>query len=501
MTVGVIGDLHLIDEASTAQHACLEWAVERLSKKKVDLLVVLGDITAHGTPGAADSFQKCINRLNTPKLVVLGNSDVRSPQHSSEIEKLKSGNVIKCNGFVFIGLNTEHSIIEQHEREAIANIPNDQPVLIFLHHNIEALNSESRDWLLRWVDEHTVSLIVTGHLHKCIEYKLKNTNIVTIRGLDPDKAIGGAPAIEYFRYQEGKWIKEIELYQSSILEGWSSIDRDKLIHMLGLSCFNPIQGIEFAINNNIQCLEFRPEASALDLRDLVSKWRKTGDTILSIHLPELKWNQELQQVEGVTVCKKVIEWAFELGAQMFTIHVPNVPVGQMTNETITWKRFSDAFYDLFHSCIQNVKIQIENMHMTREEIDDNYRRFGYIPDECIQWVNELNYRLNTNHFKILLDIGHARNNAPYSEKYPLSAWYHLTGNLTGGYHLHQVVMSNGVMENHKPFYGLYGPLISLGGFIWAWKQQVINHAPIFLEIRDSTESYECYTRLKEIICG
>lgn len=129
-----------------------------------------------------------------------------------------------------------------------------------------------------------------------------------------------------------------------------------------------------------------------------------------------------------------------------------------------------------------VRVNIENMHMTARDAPDASRRYGYLPVECLAWVGELQSRLGEEAVRMLLDLGHARNNEPFSSEFTLGAWYALVGRRTGGYHLHQVVSTDGWMANHQPITDLHGPLISFSSFLWGWRSGQLNHAPVFIEV-------------------
>ena len=103
----------------------------------------------------------------------------------------------------------------------------------------------------------------------------------------------------------------------------------------------------------------------------------------------------------------------------------------------------------------------------------------------------------------MLDIGHARNNAPFSSKYTLGKWYALVGKETVGYHLHQVVLSDGIMKNHYPIMDVYGPLISLSSFFWGWQTGSLCHAPMYLEIRSDNieDTFDSLQYIRQYVMG
>ena len=84
---------------------------------------------------------------------------------------------------------------------------------------------------------------------------------------------------------------------------------------------------------------------------------------------------------------------------------------------------------------------------------------------------------------INFDIGHARNNAPYSQTYPISTWLSMLGEHIVGYHIHQVTYEDGVFENHMPITDVYGKLISYASFFKLWELGTIARAPFVFEMR------------------
>jgi len=127
--------------------------------------------------------------------------------------------------------------------------------------------------------------------------------------------------------------------------------------------------------------------------------------------------------------------------------------------------------------------------MTAKEKDDEERRFGYTPKECKEFMHLVNAQFGFARVGLLLDVGHARNNAPFSGSHPIGAWYGEVGQHTLAYHIHQVEMNDTKMENHMPIRGLYGPLISYCGFAYCWNRGILNRAPVFLEIRGGKDMY------------
>jgi hypothetical protein len=133
-------------------------------------------------------------------------------------------------------------------------------------------------------------------------------------------------------------------------------------------------------------------------------------------------------------------------------------------------------------------IGVENMHMTEKETPDDTRRFGYIPEECIRFMKMLAGKCK-HKVGINFDIGHARNNAPYSKKYQISTWLSMVGKYAVGYHIHQVIPTESKFENHMQIEDVYGRLISYASFFRCWIDGKINKAPFVFEMRPR-DAYE-----------
>ena len=138
------------------------------------------------------------------------------------------------------------------------------------------------------------------------------------------------------------------------------------------------------------------------------------------------------------------------------------------------------------------------MHFEKHEVLDDTRGFGYIPPEVCLWIAAVNDAVGQKErVRHLLDVGHARSNGLLARVYPVSRWYEIMGRKTIGYHIHQV---SGKTGNHHPLESWLGPDINYSSFFHCWEKNVLNHAPIFLEVKgweNYQKSIEAFSRLKE----
>lgn len=296
--------------------------------------------------------------------------------------------------------------------------------------------------------------------------------------MDPDKATRECPCITYFD-TESKEIRR-EYY-------FSPIPNDFHEHV-GVSCYDAIKHIEFCIQRKLKNLELRPNCISCDQNELtecIASWRRSGGENLSIHCPDIKYNNG--DISS-TNFDFYINLANSLKANRFTQHVPIVSVNTVKSGNGVLEYICDYLAEKFNCVDHEIVIGIENMHMTEKNRTDDSRRFGYLPEECIEFMNALQERCK-HKVGINFDIGHARNNMPYSQKYQISTWLSQIGKYAVGYHLHQVTLTNGKFSNHMPITDIYGKLISYASFFKYWSLGKINKAPIIFEMRPQG-SYE-----------
>ncbi|MBR0057104.1 MAG: TIM barrel protein, partial [Kiritimatiellae bacterium] len=217
------------------------------------------------------------------------------------------------------------------------------------------------------------------------------------------------------------------------------------------------------------------------LRAKVREWRASGGRVLSLHLSELSFAGGA--AHGVRRLCDDCRDALELCCDRVTLHVPKIPASDydVSGEGMR-HAYAEALAPLAGT---GIAIGVENMHVTAaDRADWNNRRFGYTPEECKRQVSLLR-EIPGLRVGFHLDIGHARNNAPFSTQFPVGAWYEQLGAEVNGMHIHQVERnSDGSFRNHRPLRGFFEPLISLASLVMARQRGILPRAPMFLEIRD-----------------
>jgi hypothetical protein len=493
-TMAVIADTHLPAMAGTAQEACLDWALTTLTARPPDLLAVGGDVTAAGSSRAATAFRNKLDRCGLTYLITPGNSDLRNPpQRTAVLQALSSAPVANHPECRVVLLDTCEGEVTSEARLALAQASEgmgNRPLVVMTHFPPELLSPDSRRWCEAWIRQARPSLIVAAHSHRDRQYRWGGAPVHMVRGLDPDKAIGGPPAVAIFELQDGDWRRSALSFPGGTVEGWSPDEREELGSLLGLACSGDAPGgLLRAAAEGVACVELRATAAAAApkaLGDALRQWRAAGGRYLSWHMPDVPWRTDGGELAGVTTWQDLLRLGLQSGLQALTVHPPRAPVKLMQPGSRVWRTVAEAFCRLMEPAVaRGVRVTIENLHMNAREAPDESRRYGYLPSECLAWVEELRSRLGGEAVGVLLDLGHARNNDPFASEFTLGAWYALVGRQAAGYHLHQVVAMDGSMSNHQPVTGLHGPLISLSSFLWAWHTGQLNHAPVFIEVPEA----------------
>jgi predicted phosphodiesterase len=505
--IAILADIHLSDIAHTAREAALDWALKRLRVEAPDVLLVAGDVTASGTSRAARRFREKMDRGGLPFLITLGDSDCRNPKDSEHVrDLLATPRIFMDNECVALVLDSSDgclSICERQAVELLLGMAEDRSVVLVSHLCPDALKEDSRAWMKALLQSGAVSLFIAGHHHADKEATMGNAAIHSVRCLDPDKAIGACAAIAVFELHHARWSRRDIPFPGGDVGRWPPDAREEFLSCLGISCMSDtLGGLAQARGRRVSAVELRAgDALSVPTKSLetsVRQWREDGGKYLSVHMPDLQWDETLEEIRSIEAWRAALALAVSLDAQALTLHVPRAPVGHMQPGDKPWEALAEVYCKTLRPAIdKGTVLSIENLHMGPAEMADESRGFGYLPHECLGWIRSLRKKSSYDRIGLHLDIGHARNNPPYSKRLGLSQWYALTGAETTGYHLHQVVMADGEMENHRPLLGVFGPLISLGSFFWAWHNGQLRHAPLFLEVRDSRLGWASLDHLRK----
>ena len=475
--IGVLCDLHLSKYNTSAQHAFLQKAIERMQQDNITTVICLGDITSFGEISAWNDYQEALSGFTHYE--VLGNSDVRdSATIDFFLSKTGTADFMVGNRRV-IGLDTPYGEITDIDRQRLNTIKDGD--VLFLHHYISSLNEESRNWLTALIHEKTLT-VLHGHGHRIFDEKYNHTQVWGMRGLDPEKAIGGYPSFNYLIISDD----EIKLEECPLTASEQTpVDASRYF---GLSCVDNHRDVLYALEHGIKYIELRcngnnwkPEA---DLLPLLDAWRKKTCGYLSIHMPNLKWTDST--ITGKEQWQTACEYAVLTGADGLTIHPPRIRLAQMPQGKETWNEFLEQYVKVAKTVPSHVKIGIENLHLEKNDTTDENRPFGCTTTEVSLWIDAINQALEQpGRVGHVLDVGHARRNKVLTQMYPISRWFDIMGQETVAYHIHQVATTEKGMTNHLPITSWFGPFINYTAFFHCWETGQLNHVPIFLEVKGS----------------
>jgi len=465
-------DLHLPFDKNALQYDVLDWAVADIQRKKPDCIAWAGDVTCDGNIDVYKQFVGRMQGLGIPFLFIPGNSDLRCRDSQNEIAGICSKCENEIGDIKIFAVNDCNATVSDAQFSALEKA--DDNSIVFMHHPIKSLSEPHREKMLRWRESHKGTFLFCGHLHKT----KTDENSISLQAMDPDKAIGECPCITYF---------DTETKRTRPAYYFSPVPRDLYEHF-GVSCYDTIQHVEFCIANGLKNLELRTNCIHCDrdkLSESIARWRRCGGENLCIHLPDVRYNE--RNIISIDI-DFYVELANALKVDRFTQHVPVVSVETVKADTDVLDRICDYLAEKYNLVHREIVIGVENMHMTAKDKADDTRRFGYLPEECIGFMKALQKKCR-HKVGINFDIGHARNNIPYSQKYQISTWLSQIGKYAVGYHIHQVTYNSGVFSNHMPITDIYGKLISFASFFKYWSKGIINKAPIIFEMRPQ-DAYE-----------
>lgn len=478
ITFAVVADLHLTKKKNTAQYAAFHWAIQDINARCPDFAVIAGDITAYGDAEAIAFFKEKVKSIEVSYRVVTGNADVRTKETIPAALEMCDKASLEYKGRNIVCVNTADAHIYEDDRSKIRKC-GDGDILI-MHHNMDALDEESKAFLGTWAEQHK-GLIIHGHNHRDRDYMVGQTRCIGIRCLDPDKSIGKGPCFVYFTLDG----EEVQMEERLFRFSHSNVKdfRDKL----GISCFDIYQDIDFAMEHNLKNIEIRKfdgsDEELAYLQDKVDQWRKAGGDIVSVHMPNLYWNGE--GVDGLDKWYDALRIVKAVGAETVTIHPPRyVYIKDMMPGSCTWNRLVEIFAERIGELPLTTKAGIENIHFLSKDISEEERYFGYLPEEILNFVDALNSSYGYERVGMVFDIGHARNNGPLFKRNVLSDWFGAVGKKTTAYHIHQSVPVPGRLQNHTAITDwMAAPSICFVSFIWAWQMNILNHCPMFMEMK------------------
>jgi len=485
MRIALFCDIHLPYHTNAGQYDVFKWILEDILSKKPDAVVFNGDYTADGDINAARFFVNKMRELPMPVLISNGNAEYRKPETISEIRTLQSENFVTVGDCKILSLHDGEGSLTEEEYSLLSKA--DAKTIVCMHHPIERMPEPHNARLSEWRDTHLNTALFYGHLHR----SEKKDNTYYLQAADPDKAIGENPCIHY--YDTDTRILDKSVYLCPMPEDFT--------HYVGISCYRPIEDIEYCIEHKLGCLELRPNVVSDDIEkisELLGAWRMEGGWNLSMHAPNLTYADGSVTAKDEDIWNKFIEVTNVFVPDRITLHVPIIPIKVMREDPYAMDCIVDFLVKKISKLPCNCIVGVENMHVRPEEKDEDARRFGYLPDELRHYMLLLRKKADR-YIGVNLDVGHARNNIPFSQKYTISTWYAELGNETVGYHLHQVIKT-GKGGNHFPITHWNGRLISYASFFCDWSKGKLNHVPVIFEIRPGSGEHHVYAPTIEL-CG
>lgn len=500
MRIIAFADPHISDVVNTSQEAAIDWALRKAIEMKPDALICAGDITACGSADAAMRFTEKLYALPFPSVVVPGNSELRCIETEPLLERLFSAypDGLKIGDYRIFGMDFSHDRILPEERKRMSEFCCDEKLILVSHQGHRSMDEDSREFLSSWLESKKNQILIwlTGHIHVEKDEMFCGVREHAQRAIDPDKCIGGKPQLLQLDING----TEITIAEHIFTEGqiceWTDAEKKEFLDLLGVTCYHPENEMEEVIRLGIHNMEWRSVTD--ETLVWLKKWRKEVGGTLSLHMPSLTYDEGVHGEEKFAASALS---AVTAGADLITVHPPFVKNRYMYLHG-AFEELADSMARALKPVYEaGIRIMVENNHTNFGTPRDVYEReFGCSPVEVMTWRYALNERLGKNACDIRLDIGHARNNVPVSQDYPLGKWYAVIGPYARTYHLHQTTMERGgKMHNHFPITGINDGVVSFCGFLHDWHKGILTHGPVILEIREGEGAIETYKRMKRIV--
>ena len=486
MQLAILADLHLTGTPGSVKRLALDWALADLRARGVAAIVAIGDLTATGTAAQADEVLAALAATGLPFCSTPGNAEWRTDRTGDVAARF---DVPPAEGLPLVLVDSANGTPDDTECRRLAALPDGAGALLATHVPPASWNAAANELLADARRRGAVAAVIAGHTH--------DDRVDALRGLDPDKASGGPPMYAILDNDGGPWRRSDRVMPGVAPAEWPAAERGALHAMLGVSTmWTPVESIREAARLGIPHLELRYGAVAGNpdgLREALAEWRAAGGKCLSMHLPNLTPGDDGGGLAAA------VQLTLDLGCARATLHVPKVTAAAFPAARADLIDRFRAIADRLPAA--GVEIGIENLHTTPGATDDAHRNYGCTIEECRAWIEDLRaVSAAPDRIGFHLDLGHARNNAPFSATENLSDYYRRLGSFVNGYHFHQVRQNHdGTFSNHRRLNGLHDKLISLSGFLLALREGQLPHAPIFLEINEDNAGIECWQKLTQAI--
>jgi Icc protein len=257
LTVGHLTDLHVVARGDslfgvdTVRNA--ERAIAHLAEfsPHPDVVIVTGDVTAHGEPSEYAVARQLLDDLGTPYYVVPGNHDRRGPfvaEFGSHAPVTADGFVqytVDVGGVRLVGLDTldegvDGGLLSSGRLAWLSDaLAVEAPTLVFLHHPPfatgiawmdEAALSGASDFAEILARHPEVALVACGHIHRAISATVGSARVAVgpstafevYLDLVPDnprRVVMGPPAYLVHHYDGTMWVThETHLDESVVID-------------------------------------------------------------------------------------------------------------------------------------------------------------------------------------------------------------------------------------------------------------------------------------------
>ena len=486
MKVAVIADIHLPGKRTTVKEDIFKWALAEAKVRKADLIAGAGDLTSMGEISAAERIMAQLESCGLPFILAPGNAEFRSKAETERVLQIMQtanqfDNVV-CVDSAHGNLTEESSAFL---RECAAS--GKKGLLLISHCPVSSWEDADRDILNEMISNGTVTMVVYGHKH----IDISGFAMECVRGLDPDKASGGAPALVFFTQNaDNSWLREDVVCPLAEAKSFPEEIRKEIYDSFGISGMKtPLESLSFAIEKNLPVFEIRFSSAedflSPELQEAVGKWRKSGGRYLSLHMPDLRFNGE--NFTGMEAIEAASSAAVKLGCNGVTFHVPRCFADELDTPEKICRAAAVAAENMKLLFENNISVGVENLHTDDAERIAKRYKFGCTGVECMAFINALRNLYPDKKIGLHLDIGHARNNMPFSSRETLSDWYADYGKEIVAMHIHQVNRTAEPWKNHTGFDHFYGMLISLSSLVMARRSGQIGKVPMILELRCSAD--------------
>lgn len=491
MKIAVFADLHLTDHPYSVKRIVLDWALNTAENLQVNCIIGIGDLTATGSRIQTDALLNRIAKCRIPFYSTPGNAELRSGENGFERLQILPEN---SSDFPFLLIDSSCGIPVNDDLQMIRSLPDHAGILLATHYPPEQWNAESFSVFEDAVKRGAVACSVSGHVH--------DDRPGCIRGLDPDKASGGPPMIAVFeQIPGGRWEKSVHVMPGVDPAEWNGKEVRSFLNVLGLCCLKePLETLAFAAENKVPAIELRygyPMDLTPELMTAIRHWRESGGWCLSVHLPEVYPDDP----DSLNTFRDAVNFSLSANCDRVTVHVPRITAieyPERKNDLVL------LYLDLLAPLLEKkISVGIENLHTVKGKTADDQRNFGCNIAECKDFVNSLRDLSGCECIGFHLDIGHARNNVPFSATENVSDYYNAPGLPVNGFHFHQVdLLPDGTFQNHVPLLGWYEKLIVLSSFLILFRGgEIPVDVPVFLEISKPGGGIASYQKLRSFFPG